>query len=260
MAVLKFEPNIPQTLAFTYAKGKESPSQQYTNFDGSPVMQWFRKTKAGDSVYLSPYVEQELIAMDYRAGEPVVICKRVQGKSTKWEVHRPDHIDNAASQQREAQRNTQSSAARPVDVAPPMRSNPPVNGASVGTAATVMQNCLKTAVDMALWTVQYAKSKDMLLTPEFAAIKEIANTLFIQHSKAGNIRAMHDNQEHLAHVTRNGDADFSREGSQQAADAVAKRKLAEMRDPADQGNWDPGPPPEWLKDEDLSFLGEAPVA
>jgi hypothetical protein len=95
--------------------------------------------------------------------------------------------------------------------------------------------------------------------PEFAAVKEMANTLFIQHSKAGNIRAMHDNQEHLAHVTRqNGDVDFAKEGSQQAADAVAKRKLTEMQAPTD--NWDPGPPPEWLKDEDLSFLGEAPVA
>lgn len=256
MAVLKFEPNIPQTLAFTYAKGKESPSQQYTNPDGSPVMQWFRKTNAGDSVYLSPYVEQELIAIDYRAGEPVVICKRVQGKSTKWEVHRPDFIDRAAEQ---ARPNAQPSPARPVNVAPRTRSTPPANGASAGTAATVMQNCLKIAVDQALWTVEYAKSKGLLLVPEFAAVKEMANTLFIQHSKAGNIRAMHDNQEHLAHVTRqNGDVDFAKEGSQQAADAVAKRKLAEMQAPTD--NWDPGPPPEWLKDEDLSFLGEAPVA
>ncbi len=244
MAVLKFDANIPWTGAFTYAAGKESPSQQFTNPDGTPVIQWFRKTKDGDSVYLSPYVEQELIAMDYRAGEHVTICKRVQGNTTRWEVYRPgESPERPLAGQPIAQR----APARPVNVAQPPRSTTPATVTPTGTAATIMQNCLKTAVDQALWTVEYAKSKGLLLTPEFAAIKEMANTLFIQHSKAGNIRAMHDYAE-----MRGTDADFAKQGSQAAADAVAQRKIAETR--ADDA---PLPEPtEWLKDENLDFLGD----
>lgn len=240
MAVIKFEPNIPQTMAFTYAKGKESPSQTYKNNDGTPVVQWFRKTKAGDSVYLSAFVEDELVGMDYRAGEPVTICKRVQGKTTRWEVFRPGE---APERPLAGQPSSSGSGARATYNAAPGRpvAVPQMTGTPQGTISAIMRNFLKEAVDLTKFTVDYATSQGFPLPADMLeVVQKIAVSLYIQHGKEGNIRRMHDYAE-----MRGADTDFARAGSQQAADAVAQRKIAEA-----------GPPPAWLEGEDLSFLGD----
>jgi hypothetical protein len=253
MAVIKFEPNVPQTMAFTYSTGKESPSQQFTNSDGSPVVQWFRKTKAGDSVYLSGFVENELVAMNYRAGEPVTICKRVQGKTTHYEVSRP------------GESSERPLAGQPAPPAP--RVAPPP--ARMGTPTTVMQNCLRTAVDLAIDALEYAKGKGHPIVLEFEPIQRIAVSLYIDNSKGAHIRQMHDLQQERAiplggqHAQNGSNAEFARAGmdyvdynrgfakagTQTAAEAVARRKIAEFADGS------PIPEePAWAN-EDLSFLG-----
>ena len=80
MAIIKFEPNVPVTLAFTYDTGKD--------YEGQYGPQVFRKTMDGDSVYLSPFVEEELVKMRYKAKTEVVITKCVNGKKTTWDVCR----------------------------------------------------------------------------------------------------------------------------------------------------------------------------
>lgn len=252
MPIIKFEANIPQTLAFTYDTGKAT--------EGQYGEQFFRKTKDGDSVYLAPIVEDRLKEMGYKAGKTVVICKRVSGKSTHWSVGYPGD-----AQEYDPERPLQSQAVRatPVNPSAPAPNTTRTNGASsgLGTANTVMQNCLRAAVDLAIWTHDYAKSKGHLLPLEFPAVKEIANTLFIQHSKAGNIRAMHDYRE--MEQQPNTDSQFRQAGSQSAADAVAQRKIAEQHaemKERSRSDADEGPPPAWVDDviasEDLSFLGE----
>ena len=227
MAIIKFEANEPLTLAFTYAKGKEEP-------DGKYGPEFYRKTVDGDTVYLKPFVEEKLVEMGYRAKQRVTICKRMQGNKTRWEV-----TDAAAAPE------------RPL-AGQPRRSPAPAPTEStrgvIGSAETVMRNCLRTAVDLGLETVEYAKSKGHPLALEFPAIKEIAVTLYIQHSKGGNIRAMNDYRD-MPHAS---DQDFAKAGSQAAANAVAQRKLEEFQD----SFGDDGPPPpddeDWPPPDDAS--------
>lgn len=239
MAIVKFGPNIPVRMAFTYDTGKST--------EGTYGEQFFRKTIEGDSVYLTPFVERRLIDMRYRAKEEVVICKCVNGKTISWDVARVGE-DSQETQARAD--NTRRANTPPA----PTRSAAPSNGtaARLGTPTTVMQNCLRTAVDLAIDALEYAKGKNHVFVLEFETIQRIAVSLYIDNSKGAHIRQMHDLQ-----TERNtgSDAEFAKAGSQVAADAVAKRKLAEMALPEE---------PEWVKaqlaGEDLSFLGEAPVA
>ena len=176
MAILKFEDNVPVVLAFTYDTGIEE--------DGNYGPQVKRRTTDGDLVYLPPIVEKQLLAMSYKRNRQVRICK---SKTT---------APNSKSRVTWSAEWPQQATERPLAGQP----EPKINGApapamSNASAANVMQFCLKTSIDLALWAVQYAKAKEMLLVPEFAAIKEMANTLFIQHSKGVNIATMHRNEE-----------------------------------------------------------------
>ena len=104
-----------------------------------------------------------------------------------------------------------------------------------------MQNCLKVATDLAIWTHEYAKSLGHPLILEFDAIQRIAVSLYIENSKGAHIQQMHDLQQERN--TPNANSDFSRAGSQVAADAAAERRS----DPP------PLPWPDTITDDDVPF-------
>lgn len=173
MAILKFEANIPRTLAFTYASGLEQEDKGYG-------VQFLRKTAAGDIVYLTPYLETKLIEMGIRANQSVAICKRMKGKKVEWEV---SHTDEAAER--------------------PLAGQPKPNGAPVPAAngrvphfmSEVLINCAKAAIDTALEANAYAGKLGYPLAFKEEDIRAWTATLYIQHAKQSNISTMHRHEE-----------------------------------------------------------------
>jgi hypothetical protein len=176
MANIKFEPNVPVTLAFTYDAGKE--------VEGNYGPQFMRKTASGDTVYLEPILEKQLVAMGYKKGQQVILCKSVtsagNGKrrvtwSAEWPAQSPE---------------------RPLAGQPATPSAAPAaNGKVPHFMAEVLINCAKAAIDCALEANAYAAKLRYPLKFEEEDVRAWTCTLYIQHSKQFNISTMHRNEE-----------------------------------------------------------------
>jgi len=179
VATIKFDDNVPLTLAFTYDAGKE--------VEGNYGPQFMRKTQDGDTVYLEPIVEKQLIAMNYKRGQSVRIVKSATGRGKDKRV--------AWSAEWPAQSTERPLAGQPA-------------AATNGSAkvphfmAEVLINCAKAAIDTALSANAYAAKLGYPLAFKEEDIRAWTSTLYIQHSKQSNISTMHRNEEIRETVSR----------------------------------------------------------
>ena len=226
--IIKFEPNQPRVLAFTYDKGKP--------VEGNYGEQFMRRTVEGDSVFLAPIVEQKLCELRYKAKEQVVIEKRVEGKQTRWDVRR---------QGENSERRTEE-AERPL-AGQPARQTEPIARQPLGSLAAAYRNFLREAVDLAIFATEYAKSKGFPLAFSAGEVQDLATSLYIQYGKEGNIRKMHDYQEMREEVAR-----VAHEPRDHAR-AKPSGLSPEVSQPLPEE-------PEWVKEiiqnEDLGYMGD----
>lgn len=240
---VNFDPNQPVQVAFTYAKGMEKEGQYGTWF--------YRKTVDGRPVKVPPIVEDKLKELGYKAKEQVVIEKCVQGKQTRWDVHRPGENGERRSE-----------AERPLAGQPVKQSAAPAStvrkegsesaGIPVGTLVTAYRNFLRQAIDLAIDATEYAKQKGYPLAFGAGEVQDLATSLYIQFSKEGNIRRMHDFREMEAETAaalapKNGsDQEFS-----QAARSASVEKQQASNDPAEERQTQE---PDWQpSDDDVPF-------
>ena len=83
-SIVRFEPNVPQTLALKFSDGKE--------VDGPYRPQMFYSTTDGRTFYLDLPVAQQLTKTGIRAGQPFTICRKSRpggAKGFDWEI-RPE--------------------------------------------------------------------------------------------------------------------------------------------------------------------------
>jgi hypothetical protein len=171
VATLRFEDNVPITVAFTYDIGKET--------EGHYGPQYVRRTQEGDTVYLEPILEKQLIAMNYKRGQLVRLIKSATGsgkdKRVTWSAEWPA-----------------KSAERPLAGQP---AAPAGNGRAPHYMADVLISCAKAAIDTAREANAYAQKLGYPLALDEDHISAWTSTLYIQISKQANIGMMHRNEE-----------------------------------------------------------------
>lgn len=79
---IKFEPNVPVTLALQYADGREVTSQLTGE---AQVM--FTVTD-GRRLYATPTLAAKIRETGVQPNEPLRVTKRTEGRTTRWEVQR----------------------------------------------------------------------------------------------------------------------------------------------------------------------------
>jgi hypothetical protein len=175
---IKFQTNVPLTVALKFAEGKPVQSQ----FNGEDQV-LFTCTD-GRRMYLSPYAAQKIEALNPRAGERITITKKevVRGnrRGIEWEAARAAEREPAplaADQQTPQQRIPAAAAETPA----PTTGN---NTTSV-SATTKLEWALKTVVHAAYQAEQYAQKIGYTSFPRFTSedIRTMANTLLINQSK-----------------------------------------------------------------------------
>lgn len=233
--IIKFEPNQPRVLAFTYDKGK--------SVEGNYGEQFMRRTVEGDSVFLAPIVEQKLCELGYKAKEQVVIEKCVEGKQTRWNVRR---------QGGNSERRTEE-AERPL-AGQPMRQTEPIARQPLGSLAAAYRNFLREAVDLAIFATEYAKSKGFPLVFSAGEVQDLATSLYIQYGKEGNIRKMHDYQEMREEVAYARGAYEPRDHARAKPSGLSPEESQPLPEETEIPE-----EPEWVKEiiqnEDLGYMG-----
>lgn len=83
MEKIKFEANVPVTVALKFAAGKEVESQFG---DG---VQYYYSTCDDRQFYATPALHERIVALNLKPREEFVICKRLEGRTTSWILERP---------------------------------------------------------------------------------------------------------------------------------------------------------------------------
>ena len=180
MEYIKFQPNIPETVALRYATGKRvtsiyKPYQvQYSFTDGR-------------GTYADPELHVEIEALAPKAGEPFTICKQVNhslGQSrVTWKVER---IDKTRSPQRPADPHPPAAAAtnnNNAQEAPPRhRQTTQGQFQDIPTKMPMDEAALRLLI-----AVGRAKreAERVLGFPVDQVIQDLASTLYIHASKEG---------------------------------------------------------------------------
>lgn len=186
--IQKFTPTFePQHIALRQTDGKPVSS----TFSGDQMM--FTLTD-GRKWFVDPYVADSIASYSIQAGEMFSAYKVEQRNGNQRTVTvqvRP--LGNTASAPAKitpAVASTSSTTSAPI--APQIRRGEtqhntstlatpaPVkmNGAGE-TSADILSRCYRDALDIALASVEYAKTKGLLLTPEFGDIRQMAATMYI---------------------------------------------------------------------------------
>ncbi len=203
---IRFETNIPQEMAFTYAAGKE--------VEGRYGAQFLRGTTDGRVVYLPPIVETKLLNLGVGPGELVEVCKREQKVGQKrnivWEVKRVDAAGdpsqatgNGATPTKNSPSPAATESSAPKSSAVQAQPTMPEYQPGQTQFSRILAACAIAAIDAAITAEQYAASKNFPLKFREDQVQALTSTLYIQHSKQSNIALMHDNQAKRA----NGGAD-----------------------------------------------------
>ncbi len=211
--VLRFDINIPQQVALKYPGGKP--------VEGRYGDQLFFTLDDGHTMYVPPIVGSRIGELQIRPGEPFVICKKEvkngQKRSINWIVDRIDatrtpvqaaHTPVQPGAESQLERDLKASVERAHQpksngASPPIPPNdftdiaagaaPNGNGhGSNGngrtkvngqgqTSADIARACYRDAIDVALESVTYAKSKGLMLAPSFEDIRCLSATLLINH-------------------------------------------------------------------------------
>lgn len=79
---IKFEPNVPVTVALQYADGREVTSQ----LTGETQVMF--STVDGRRIYATPTLAAKIRETGVQPNEPVRVCKRTEGRTMRWEVQR----------------------------------------------------------------------------------------------------------------------------------------------------------------------------
>ena len=110
---VQFETNIPLTIALKYATGKRYDSD-YGEY------QMLYSTTDGRVFYASPLLDQQIQALDPKAGEPIVVNKKEvknasgRGNHTEWLVERAGQRDANPSRPAVEQTTTPLQRTNPI--------------------------------------------------------------------------------------------------------------------------------------------------
>jgi hypothetical protein len=168
-AIIKFEVNKPQVLALAYAEGKPSQSR----YSGDQLM---FTTTTGDRFFVEPYVGDRIAAAGITVGKPFEICKRETMAGNRRVV---DFQVRAIAPPPLPQPPPMPPAPRTSAPSAPVTATAPVNGAGQ-TAAEIMAECYRVAVDIAVSTQAYAHENGLNLAPVFEDVRTMGTALFIQ--------------------------------------------------------------------------------
>ena len=176
----KFAPSfVPEAIALKFAEGKPV----HSSFTGDQIM----FTLSDDRKWFADlYVGQKIAELGVEPGQVFeaykIETRRGNQRIVTVEVAPMKPVNGAASscQTAAAPSPLQTAPAMGNGSTPPQSTPPPipVNGAGE-TGRNQMARCYRDAIDIAQIAVEYAKSKGMLLTPEFADVRALAATLAI---------------------------------------------------------------------------------
>jgi hypothetical protein len=181
---LKLAVGESHVIALQYADGKPCKSR----FSGDQIM---FSLVDGRKLFVDPYVDERIKALRVGPGQPFEIEKREsfagnrrtvevvvraarRGAGATSEVAAPGPLRGNGSTS-----HSQPTAPQPVtwaDLDAPAKPSPPplpVNGAGE-TAGDVLKRAYCEAVDIALYTVECARQKGILVTPLFEDVRAIA--------------------------------------------------------------------------------------
>lgn len=152
MAILKFEPDVPMSIALKFDAGKEVTGQY-----GPQIMY---SLVNGSVAYVPPAVEEQRKALGIQKGQPFIVCKsKVEGK-IRWTVTR----------------QAQTSLPAPSGTVPVKL--------EYGSALT---QCLVTATEAARKAEEHAAAQSNPVRFTSQDIQGLASTLFIQAAREGAV-------------------------------------------------------------------------
>jgi hypothetical protein len=175
---IKFQTNVPLTVALRFADGKPVQSQ----FNGEDQVMF--TCSDGRRMYLSPYAAAKIEALHAKAGERITITKkevqRGNRRGIEWEAIRAVSEPEPVRQPQPTTRIAASPAAPPNQA--PAASTATDNAIS---AKSKLEFALKTAIHAAHEGEKFAHSIGYSAYPRFTSedIRALACTVLINHYK-----------------------------------------------------------------------------
>lgn len=188
METVKFQTNVPETIALAFAQGKPVTSQ----FSGDQVM---FSLDDGRRMYVSPFVAEKIYEAGVSAHTPFTICKREVSHGNRRSVEFQIETHNAAGT---AQAPTaapiapESSQTKAIAISnsytdastTPKPAAAPA-AATVDAETAAMLDAHKRAIYVAAMAEAYAAEAGLAIRYAAEDIRAIAATLYIQAAKGG---------------------------------------------------------------------------
>lgn len=164
--VIKFEPNVPVVVALRYTDGRE--------VDGQFGPQVMFSTSDDRRIFATPTLAEMIRATGVQPGEPIRIMKRVEGKTSRFEVTRVTAAVPAV-------RPAAATAVVPPHQAQPQQPPPRLSPAALAVAAA-----MGAAIDGLEEARAYAASSHgMTITWSAEDYRAVALTVLIQTWRSG---------------------------------------------------------------------------
>lgn len=173
---IKFEPNVPITLALQYADGREVTS----SLTGEPQVMF--TCADGRRIYATPTLAAKIRETGVQPNEPLRVCKRTDGRMTRWEVQR---IGDPVRTTTPTSPEPPASAPWPAEFdAPPTRHQQAQHGA-LSPMARMVATAFGAAFDGLQEMQGYAARKGQTFRFSEEDVRATANTILIQTWKHG---------------------------------------------------------------------------
>jgi hypothetical protein len=177
---LKFETNIPYTVALKFAAGKPYPGDYgdrylFTLADGLP---WKR-------MYVPPHVNDMIVNERIQPGQPFIICKQEykdgRQRRTQFVIETKLSAPVATQLEQELAASVAALQGKPASPPPPGYYAPPE--ATAPGESNMMRTCLMQAIAAAAEGESYAKECGLPLEFNAEDIRAMAITVYIARAK-----------------------------------------------------------------------------
>lgn len=178
MAIIRFEPNVPVTVALKFDFGQRVKS----GIPNAPDQMMY-STVEGDRFYVALETAEAIQRAGVKRGEPFTICKRLEGKSAFWEVTKQQQARVTPPAPTAVISNSEEQTCA--------QSSTPQNPVSIGMTqmSQLLGSCMIAAIDAAALAREYAHSKGIPLQLSEESIQDLTSTAMIHLQKMADIEA-----------------------------------------------------------------------
>ncbi len=182
-STLKLQTNVPETIALKFPDGVPVSSQ----YSGDQIM--FSLTD-DRKLYLAPVVAKKIEAAGVGQGELFSICKREVTHGNRRVIdYQVEKVSGTAVPGESPAVSSSAGVASSNSGRPQNNNGIHAVKAPTPAAPDTMAACYRSAVDVALAAMTYAKERGLHMSPTFEDIRTIAATFFIAETRGAGVRA-----------------------------------------------------------------------